>query len=179
MNNLAQLLETEKVSLQELVPSKKNSEELDTLYEKKKCKEDCSASQDKIAHFPVLKKEGTEEKSEGLRAVSKFKCFQRWEGVVLDINEEEETFRARLFDLLGTALEEEAILSISDISQDDEDLFKKGSVFYLSIGYQDDVSGQRTKSCFCRFRRLPIWEKETLLRAEREADEMYANLEWE
>jgi len=84
-----------------------------------------------------------------------FVSLQKWEGYVLNV--EEDVFNVRLVDLTNNGTDEEAILHLEDVSEDDKDLVIPGAVFYWNIGYMDTVSGQRCRSSIIKFRRLPQW----------------------
>jgi len=101
---------------------------------------------------------------------------ERWEGTVLDVGED--AFRARLVDLDQSTADEEAEIFLSEVSDEDLPLLKRGALFYWSIGYHTDRRGQRTKSSLIRFRRLPTWTKADLKEAERAAEMTSSVLRW-
>ena len=101
---------------------------------------------------------------------------ERWEGVVLRV--ESDVFRARLVDLDRQTPDEEAEVYLSEVSDDDRVLVEPGAVFYWSIGYYTDRTGQRMRRSLVRFRRLPAWTKRELDDARCEAEETGRILGW-
>lgn len=106
----------------------------------------------------------------------RFIPLQKWEGVVLKTGLE--TFLARLVDLTHCNQDEEAELSVDEVSAADANLLKPGGVFYWTIGYLDDRFGQRQRASRIRFRRLPAWTVEEIAYARREADSLAIRLKW-
>jgi hypothetical protein len=90
----------------------------------------------------------------------------------------EDSFRARLVDLARQAPDEEAEIYLSEVSDDDKSLVEPGAIFYWSIGYYTDKSGQRRRSSLIRFRRLPTWSRREIEEAQREAREAAKILGW-
>ncbi len=112
-----------------------------------------------------------------LRSPEQFTALQKWEGVVLRI--QDETFSARLSDLTTAHADEEAELPIAEVSAADRDLLQAGAFFYWTIGYLDDRYGQRQRASRIRFRRLPAWTHEEVEAARREADALAEQLGWD
>lgn len=108
--------------------------------------------------------------------VPRFVSLQKWECIVLDILDD--AFTARLIDLTNKETDEEAEFSIEEIPEADLFLLKPGAVFYWNIGYEDSLSGQRTRSSTLRFRRLPVWRSEELAAAKQEAKKLGDALNW-
>lgn len=106
-----------------------------------------------------------------------FRSLQKWEGVVLEV--EGDYFRARLVDLTCPGPDEEAEISIEELSPEDLELLEPGAVFYWNIGYHNSVNGQRTRASQIRFRRLPVWTKEDLEKAQVKATQIYESIQWE
>lgn len=100
---------------------------------------------------------------------SQFKCLQKWRGVVLEVLQD--TFIARLEDYNEETPDEEAEILFAEISDEDLSLVEVGSVFYWSIGYHVNPSGQRKRASIIRFRRLPVWTSEEIKEAESRAQE--------
>jgi len=111
-----------------------------------------------------------------LSKMNSFRSLQKWEGVVLEVNED--TFRAELFDLTNKGYREEAEIFIEEISPDDRVFLTAGNKFYWHIGYYDRVSGERTRESFIRFVRLPKWSKLEIKLANLEADKLQKELNW-
>lgn len=88
-------------------------------------------------------------------------ALQEWEGYVLEKGEEE--FIARLSDLSSDTLasemepiaDEEAIISLSEISDDDIARLHTGSVFRWVIGYERSASGTKRRISQIVLRDLP------------------------
>lgn len=105
----------------------------------------------------------------------RYVCLQKWEGAVLEV--QDEFFRARLFDLSNPGVEEEAEFDLEEISPEDRPFIESGAIFYWSIGYQDSRSG-RLRTSDIRFRRLPAWTQEDIDAAARAADETSELIGW-
>ena len=101
---------------------------------------------------------------------------ERWEGVVLGV--ESDVFRARLVDLDRRTPDEEAEIHLSEVSDEDRALVEPGAIFYWSVGYYTDRTGQRMRRSLVRFRRLPAWTRRELDDARREAEETGRILGW-
>lgn len=97
---------------------------------------------------PLLWHETEEQKGIGI-------ALQKWEGVVLRVSKE--SFYARLYDLTASNPEEEAEFSMEDVAEDDHELVQPGAVFYWSIGYYTNRTGQKYRYSIVKFRRLPAW----------------------
>ncbi len=102
----------------------------------------------------------------------RFVPLQKWEGTVTAMTEIE--FTAVLRE--PGEHDEEATFDIEEIPPGDRHLVCPGAVFYWSVGYRD--RSQRVRESLIRFRRLPVWTKKELARAEREADEIISALQW-
>ncbi|WP_155942703.1 hypothetical protein [Pseudoxanthomonas suwonensis] len=98
---------------------------------------------------------------------------QFWEGIVLDVEDDEIT--VRLTDKTSGQPDCEASLSLSEVDEEDRDLVREGAVFYWHVGYEMRPSG-RKRSSMIRFRRMPAWTKTDLKRVENRADELFKRL---
>lgn len=104
-----------------------------------------------------------------VKPIDDFISKQKYEGIVLDINEQ--SFIARLRNLSNKLPDEEAELFIEDLSREDRQLLKPGAVFYWNIGYRDMVGGQRIACHMINFRRLPVWTQQHKEKAAQRAKE--------
>lgn len=104
------------------------------------------------------------------KRASNFKSLQKWRGTVLEVYKD--CFLARLVDIQQDTADEEAEIYLTEISDEDLSLIEPGAVFYWSIGYHVDPSGQRKRSSIIRFRRLPEWRTEELEKAQNRADQI-------
>lgn len=103
---------------------------------------------------------------------NRFIVTQKWEGHV--VQRKENSITAVISDLTNPSNPpEEIVFDTDEISESDWTLVEPGAVFYWHVGYQDDVNGQRTRSSSFRFRRLPAWSHSEIVRAKREADELF------
>lgn len=94
----------------------------------------------------------------------RFRVLQSYEGVVLSVGND--SFWARLVDRSTSGTEdEEAEFPIEEVSEPDRRLVRPGAIFYWYIGYNDSMSGQRTRQSVLRFRRLPAYTAEELTKA--------------
>ena len=104
----------------------------------------------------------------------RFEVLQRWEGTVLEVGQSD--FSARLRDLTNIGIDEETSLFKEDLSQDDRRLLRPGAIFYLNIGYQTSVTGQRIRGLTIRFKRLPKWSADEILDAWKRGQERLSRL---
>ena len=84
-----------------------------------------------------------------------FHALQEWEGVVTGIGDQE--FLARLIDVTSDAAvdEEEATFPIAEVSEQDVERMREGSVFRWVIGYERSAMGQKKRISQIVFRDLP------------------------
>lgn len=101
---------------------------------------------------------------------AEFDALQKWEGHVVSVSESE--FTATLIDLTRPGVEEEAVLDLTELSEDDLPLVQPGAVFYWSVGYRVEQSGERSRSSVIWFRRLPAWTEKDIERARRRARDL-------
>lgn len=80
---------------------------------------------------------------------------QEWEGYVVDINDTH--FTARLVDLSAGLVheEEEAIIPLTELSDNDVGDVREGSIFRWVIGYERSLSGTKKRVSQIVFRDLP------------------------
>ncbi len=95
-----------------------------------------------------------------------FHALQEWEGYVIEIGEDD--FTVRLLDLTAGALheEEEAVIPLSEISEDDLKRLRLGSVFRWVIGYERSASGTKRRVSQIVFRDLPAMTKQDISEGE-------------
>ena len=105
-----------------------------------------------------------------------FRILQAWEGVVTAVAEE--SFAVRLIDLMSDMPEEEAEISLDEVSDDERPLVKEGAVFLLHVGYATSEGGQRSRTAILRFRRLPVWTDSELATADQVAQEQANTIRW-
>ena len=80
---------------------------------------------------------------------------------------ETEKFSARLIDLTARdRAEEEAQFPMADVSDDDRPLVVAGAVFRWTIGLQRLPGGTKQRISQLVFRRLPMWTKTDIARAD-------------
>ncbi len=98
----------------------------------------------------------------------KYIRLQEWEGFVDEVGEE--TFTGRLVDLTAGDKEDTELMEfpISDLSVGDRDLLKPGAIFRWMIGYEER-GGTRRRISELYLRRLPVWTRQELEDADREA----------
>ena len=91
-----------------------------------------------------------------------FHALQEWEGYVLEKRKEE--FTARLLDVTAGSLqeEEEAVIPLCEISEDDLQRLRPGSIFRWVIGYARSASGTKQRVSQIVFRDLPAMTKQDL-----------------
>ena len=82
--------------------------------------------------------------------------LQEWEGYVVEIGDTD--FTARLFDLTAKegGEQEEAIIPFSEISDQDTERLREGSIFRWVIGYERTTTGTKRRVSQIVFRDLPV-----------------------
>ena len=95
-----------------------------------------------------------------------FHLLQEWEGYVIEIGEDDLT--VRLLDLTAGSSheEEEAVIPLSEISEDDLKRLRLGSIFRWVIGYERSVSGTKRRVSQIVFRDLPVVTKQDIAEGE-------------
>lgn len=101
------------------------------------------------------------------QAQATFHAIQEWEGYVLEKGERE--FTARLLDITAgsTQEEEEVTIPLAEISEDDLNRLRHGSVFRWVIGYERSVSKTKRHISQIVFRDLPAMTKQDLSEGEK------------
>ncbi len=107
-----------------------------------------------------------------------FETLQKWLGVVVSVDEEDQEFRARLMDKTNPEHpDEEVTLSMNDVSVSDLGFLQSGSVFSWSIGYGINKVGTKVKQSVLHFSRLKGFStsdyKESKVRAS-ELEELFS-----
>ena len=92
---------------------------------------------------------------------SSFKTLQKWEGYVEEVHPGH--IVARVTDINGKLLDQEATIPFEEISAEDIELIKPGSIFYWNIGYEV-TKGSRRRVSIVRFQRIPAWTKSDVKR---------------
>lgn len=108
------------------------------------------------------------------RSQAEFDALQKWEGHVVSVGESE--FTATLVDMTQRDIEEEAVLDLTELSEDDLPLVEPGAVFYWSVGYRVEQSGERSRSSVIWFRRLPAWTQKDMERVQARAQALKVKL---
>ena len=95
-----------------------------------------------------------------------FHLLQEWEGYVIEIGEDDLT--VRLLDLTAGSSheEEEAVIPLSEISEDDLKRLRLGSIFRWVIGYERSASGTKRRVSQLVFRDLPVMTKQDIAEGE-------------
>ena len=106
-------------------------------------------------------------------------ALQEWEGYVIEIREKEKNFTARLLDITAGSPyeEEEADIPFAEISQDDAENMRLGSVFRWVIGYRHLLSGSKERVSRIVFRDLPAVTRTDLQKGAEWADSVLQSFE--
>ena len=98
-----------------------------------------------------------------------FHLLQEWEGHVTEIGEDD--FTVQLLDLTAGSSheEEEAVIPLSEISEDDLKSLRLGSIFRWVIGYERSAGGTKQRVSRIVFRELPVVTKQDIAEAEERA----------
>jgi hypothetical protein len=103
-------------------------------------------------------------------------ALQRWEGVVLDVDDA--CFVVRLIDVPGEHDDEEVKLSREELSDFDVELLEPGAILYWTIGYRQQLRGSRERVSRIRLRRVPAWTERQLTEAQQSAADLAHELGW-
>lgn len=110
-----------------------------------------------------------------MQVESTLQVRQLWEGVVTDVNFENEEFTARLHNITTPGdYEREVTLDMQEVSANDRDLMREGGIFQWMIGYRRKTFGQMERVSAIVFRRLPVWYEEDITNAHREGEALAA-----
>lgn len=106
-------------------------------------------------------------------------ALQEWEGYVIEIRENEKNFTARLLNITAGSQyeEEEADIPFAEISQDDAENMRLGSVFRWVIGYRHLPSGSKERVSRIVFRNLPAVTHSDLQKGAEWADSVLQSFE--
>ena len=104
-------------------------------------------------------------------------ALQEWEGYVLEIGATD--FVARLIDLTAGSSqeEEEAVIPLTEISDDDAAKIREGSIFRWVIGYERSAAGTKKRVSQIVFRDLPAMTKSDLQDGQAWADQISESFE--
>ncbi|MDR1200511.1 MAG: hypothetical protein LBL58_02625 [Tannerellaceae bacterium] len=80
---------------------------------------------------------------------------QNWIGYIIEIKND--VFIAKLIDITDPTTNEYAEFDFNEVSQEDLNRIRIGSIFYWSIGFEYKF-GQKTKFITLRFRRSPLFD---------------------
>ena len=101
--------------------------------------------------------------------IRKYRGEQVFEGTVVAINQQNDTFTARLADLTDNGADEEGEFCLSELNGD-QSLVVPGAVFTWTIGLQTRGSTrQQVRQSDIRFRRIPAVSQQAIAKAEIEA----------
>jgi hypothetical protein len=107
-----------------------------------------------------------------------FRRLEQREGVVLDVDEPEGIFRARLVDPRAQEPDQEVEVEIQQVSPSDLDLLASGAHFFWAIGYVTRRSGRRNLVLQLDFRRLPRLGRDLEERARLAGDRYVEEMNW-
>jgi hypothetical protein len=107
--------------------------------------------------------------------ISRYVLEQEFEGVVLAVSDDGQSFQARLVDLTGDLPDEEADLDFDEISADDHKLIKPGALFSWTMG-RTTCRRQVFRHSEIRFRRVFRFTKSDVERSKKRAREIFALL---
>lgn len=116
-----------------------------------------------------------------LSPIVTFQVEQEWEGYVQEVNDKDSTFTALLLDITANHKypTEEADFRQKNVDKFDQHFLCPGAVFRWIIGYERSISGPRKSVSKLTFRRLPKWNKETIKRADKKAQQFKEGIIWE
>lgn len=111
--------------------------------------------------------------------VASYHALQQWEGNVTYFDSEK--MIVELVDITrgGARPTEQAEIPLSELSYEQLQILRLGSVFRWTIGYETLPSSQKRRVSQLVFRQLPQWTKADLNAANRGAEIRNANIRWE
>ncbi|WP_319561060.1 hypothetical protein [Marispirochaeta sp.] len=100
-------------------------------------------------------------------------ALQKWEGTVVSVNKEAETFVARILDQTNPdELEEIVEFDFEEVPDKDWQLIEKGSIFYWSIGYSYVDSKTKVRQSIIRFKMKLRLNKHQKTTADKETEQL-------
>lgn len=101
--------------------------------------------------------------------IRKYRGEQVFEGTVVAIDQQNDTFTARLADITDSGADEEGEFCLSELNGD-QSLVVPGAIFTWTIGLQTrGPTRQQVRQSDIRFRRLPALSQQAIAKAEIEA----------
>ncbi len=94
-----------------------------------------------------------------------FKPIKNWEGVVESVLAKSFIATMRDTDNPADRGEEQFEIDLEDVDPGDRDLALPGGIFYFTVGYRIRRGGTRIKGTQIVFRRMPLWSKNDIQRA--------------
>ncbi len=104
---------------------------------------------------------------------SKFVLMQKFEGTVIETDEDNNTFWAKLTDLSHDCDDEVVEISLEELDSADRPLVEPGAPFIWVIGFDDHATRERVSAI--RFRRF-TWDAEALEIVRRQAQKMGSSI---
>lgn len=102
-----------------------------------------------------------------------YRQVQNWQGIVTHINED--SFKAKLYDLSAGGTNEVAEFDLEEVSPSDKSLLYIGSLFYWSVGrYMEN--GQSFSRSDIRFQRLITLDENDIENTKKSIEKKYSNL---
>ena len=104
-----------------------------------------------------------------------FILLQKWEGVVLEVDDE--NFTAKLIDSDERLPNHDATFLRTELPKEEQGLIEPGAPFVWTLGYRK-IGGTRERASVLYFRRLPPWDEREIVAAEPRAEELRDCIEW-
>ena len=107
--------------------------------------------------------------------------LQHWEGVVTEIDEANESFKAELRDISAGELHETEIaeFGFDEVQPRDFDILEEGAAFRWIIGKRRMPYGQRKLEYELLFRRRPRWTQKRIDAALKRGADLAAEIHWD
>lgn len=104
----------------------------------------------------------------------------KWIGVIDEVDNDDEVFSARLKQLGETSQPEEiAEFEFEQVPEHDRNLIKTGAEFYFNVGYLTTSNGTRTRAGVISFRRLLKVTSEEVEIAEKAANKLVEEIQFD
>lgn len=148
---------------------------LEARYGAHRARESATGSLDEVVRTAPMSGLGGPDDRHFIQESGRFELLQKWEGVVLSV--EQDSFWVRLRDLTGDAGEEEAEFPLRELSREEQEWLLPGAFLYWTIGYEDR-NGQRRRVSVLRFRRIGGAQASDVEAARGEAQRLAAAFNW-
>lgn len=105
------------------------------------------------------------------------KVLQNWEGIVTSVDEDSFFAAMRLTNNEDDRAEDAFEIDMDNVATGDRELVDVGAVFYLTVGLRKQKGMRPEKTSIVVFRRMPVWSRRDIQKAELAADDLWGKLQ--